>query len=177
MQPEEWEAITVNTDLVTVLSADRRPTAHDFTFEGVKLGEYKQLGRNPLKPEVLTTTRGEYQTLYQTDKGVYLVFVVTWSDWQGDAPATATLYRLTDDTHLQPGGRFEGLGAACGLARPMTWQTRDDKPKSMAALEMCNTFEDEYKRTGNPGALSDASIWYTRYLDALLDEAGKRGKQ
>lgn len=173
------ETITLKTDLVTVLSTDRRQTAHDVTFEGVKLGEWQQLGRNPLKTATLTTTRGEYQTLYQTNQGVYLVFVLTWSDWQGDAPATATLYRLTDDTHLQPGGRFEGLGAACGLARPMTWQTRDDagKTKSMAALEMCNTFEEEYKRTGNAGALGDASIWYTRYLDALLDEAGKRGKQ
>jgi len=50
------------------------------------------------------------------------------------------------------------------------------KTKSMVALEMSQAFAEEFKRTGNPSALGDASVWYTRYLDALLDEAAERGR-
>lgn len=116
------ETITVDADLVTVLSTERR---HDYpravAFVGEQVGEpYRELGRDPLHPNIgLTETRGEIQTLYRTNKGVLLVHVLTWSDWPGDA-LTATLYRLTDDAPLQWGGRFEGLGRAVGLARPVT---------------------------------------------------------
>ena len=117
------DTITVYADLVTVLSTEHRGMRHPVTFEGEPVGDpYREFGRDPLHPNAyLTQTRGEIQTLYRTDKGVYLVHVKTRSDWQGDASPTETLYRLTDETHLQPGGRFEGLGRAVGLAQPLTF--------------------------------------------------------
>ena len=117
------DTITVYADLVTVLSTDHwRGKLKPVTFEGEQVGEpYREYGRDPLRSYAhLTQTRGEIQTLYRTDKGVLLVHVKTWSDWPGDA-LTATLYRLTDDAHLQPGGRFEGLGRAVGIGRPLTF--------------------------------------------------------
>lgn len=115
------ENITVYADLVTVLSVDIHLQRHEVQFEGEMIGDpYRELGRDPLNPGLLTETRGEIQTLYRTDKDVLLVHVNTWSCWNED-PVTETLYRLTDETPLLPGGRFEGLGRACGLARPLTW--------------------------------------------------------
>ena len=116
------DTITVGADLVAVLSSERRGTLRAVVFTGEQVGEpYREFGRDPLHPNAyLTQTRGEIQTLYRTDKGVLLVHVKTWSDWQGDA-LTATLYRLTDDAHLQPGGRFEGLGRAVGIGQPLTF--------------------------------------------------------
>lgn len=114
--------ITVHANLVTVLSTDHwRADLKPVTFEGEPVGEsYREFGRDPLhRNAYLTQTRGEIQTLYRTDKGVLLVHVKTWSDWEGDA-LTATLYRLTDETPLQPGGRFEGLGRAVGIGCPLT---------------------------------------------------------
>ncbi len=115
------DTITVHANLVTVLSTDHwRATLKPVTFEGEPVGEpYREFGRDPVNPEYLTATRGEIQTLYRTDKGVLLVHVKTWSDWEGDA-LTETLYRLTDETPLHPGGRFEGLGRAVGIGRPLT---------------------------------------------------------
>lgn len=113
------QTITVDADLVAVLSTDRRQARHAVTFEGETLGRFVELGRDPRDVTRLTHTRGEVQTLYKTDRDVLLVHVETFSIWEGDA-LTETLYRLTDDAHLQPGGRFEGLGRALGLARPLT---------------------------------------------------------
>ncbi len=116
------ENITVYADLVTVLSTDNHLERREVEFKGERVGDpYRELGRDPAHPnQYFTETRGEIQTLYRTDKDILLVHVQTWSYWNED-PLTETLYRLTDDTHLQPGGRFEGLGRACGLARPLTW--------------------------------------------------------
>jgi len=116
------DTITVYADLVTVLSTERRGMRRPVLFTGEQVGEpYREFGRDPLHPNAyLTQTRGEIQTLYRTDKGVYLVYVMAWSDWPKDA-ITETLYRLTDETPLQPGGRFEGLGRAVGLAQPLTF--------------------------------------------------------
>lgn len=114
------DTIRVEVDLVAVLSTERRGTRRAVDFIGEQVGKpHCEVGRDPQDIMRLTGTRGELQTLYRTAEGVLLVHVLKWSQWTGDA-LTATLYRLTDDAHLQPGGRFEGLGRAVGLGRALT---------------------------------------------------------
>jgi len=44
--------------------------------------------------------------------------VKDWSHWQGE-PTTEWLTSVSE-ADLQPGGRFEDLGDACGFGRPLT---------------------------------------------------------
>lgn len=92
-------SITVFANLVTILSTERYHARRPVTFEGAQVGQPYHAGG------------GEVQTLYRTDKDVLLVHVR-----QGAGEAQEVLYRLTDLTALQPGGRFEALGRAAGIA-------------------------------------------------------------
>ncbi len=65
-----------------------------------------------------TGTRGTTQTLYRTEDGRLVVHIEQWSRWRGEPQ----VYRLAEISldDLQPGGPFEQLGRAAGLARPLT---------------------------------------------------------
>lgn len=107
--------ITLEFDAIGVWVNAPRPSARQaLTFAGERLRTYQESGHDPRDPERLTTTRGNVQTLYRTDKGVLLVHVAQWSQWAGE-PNTETVYRLAEGD-LQPGGAFYELGRACGLA-------------------------------------------------------------
>ena len=63
-------------------------------------------------------TRGTTETLYRTEDGRLTVYVELWSRWQGE-PNYYKLVRA-EAADLDVGGRFEALGRAVGLARPLT---------------------------------------------------------
>jgi len=66
----------------------------------------------------LSDTRGVTETLYRAEDGRLLVHVKDWSRWQGE-PNTYSLHEI-GEADLQPGGRFEWLGAEAGYGRPLT---------------------------------------------------------
>ena len=72
------------------------------------------LGRD-FKP---TNSRGVIESLFVTASEGYIVHTEDFSHWQGEP----TVYKLqsVELADLQPGGRFERLGAAAGLGRPLT---------------------------------------------------------
>jgi len=63
-------------------------------------------------------TRGTNETLYRTEDGQFVVYIEQWSRWQGEP----NCYKLVkaEAADLDVGGRFEALGRAVGLARPLT---------------------------------------------------------
>ena len=63
-------------------------------------------------------TRGVTETLYKTEDGRLVVHVKDWSRWQGE-PTTYHLQEVSEED-LGPGGRFEKLGRAAGMGRPLT---------------------------------------------------------
>jgi hypothetical protein len=63
-------------------------------------------------------TRGVTETLYRTESGGLLVYTEHWSRWQGET-CSSTLVRVTP-ADLDVGGRYELLGQAAGMARPLT---------------------------------------------------------
>ncbi len=58
-------------------------------------------------------TRGLTQTLYRTEDGRYLVFVLDWSHWIGE-PDVSRLSEASIEA-LGPMGVYAQLGAAAGL--------------------------------------------------------------
>jgi len=85
-------------------------------FMAEELGCYREYGTG--RGGGPTDTRGVTETLYKTEDGRLVVHVKDWSHWQGE-PNTYTLHHVTEED-LQPGGRFEALGAECGFGRPLT---------------------------------------------------------
>jgi hypothetical protein len=63
-------------------------------------------------------TRGVTETLYRIEHDVYVVHVESWSRWQGEPTHSYLVKALPAD--LDVGGRFEFLGRAAGMARPLT---------------------------------------------------------
>jgi len=91
-------------------------TRQEVQFEGEKLGEYREAGTG--RDGGPTDTRGTVETLYRADDFRLIVHTYEWSHWQGE-PDVETLCEVTE-ADLQPGGRFEFLGAECGFGRPLT---------------------------------------------------------
>ena len=85
-------------------------------FIGEKLATRTEFGTT--HKGAITDTRGVTETLYKTEDGRLIVHVEDWSWWQSE-PTTYTLYEATE-ADLQPGGRWELLGAEAGLGRPLT---------------------------------------------------------
>lgn len=80
-------------------------------FVGEELGAFHTLtGDND--------TRGVKETLFRAEDGRLIVHVREWTKWQGE-PDIHSLHEVTEKD-LQPNGRFEFLGAACGFGRPLT---------------------------------------------------------
>lgn len=101
----------------------------EVAFEADRLGEHTAYGYDSKRGN-LTDTRGTTETLYRAADGRLVVHVNDWSRWQGE-PNTESLH-LATDADLEPGGRFEALGLACGMGRP--W-TLDEALREMAASD------------------------------------------
>lgn len=92
---------------------NRRPVR----FIGEQLARRTEYGFDSWRG-TLTDTRGVTETLYRTEAGRLVVYVEDWSRWVGE-PSTYSLVQITE-ADLQPGGRYEMLGLAAGLSRPLT---------------------------------------------------------
>ena len=66
----------------------------------------------------LSDTRGTDYTLYEVEDGRLIVYVETWSRWQGEGDQFDLF--AVDIEDLQPGGRFADIGAEAGYGRPLT---------------------------------------------------------
>jgi hypothetical protein len=95
------------------ISQDNR---REVRFKAEELGRLTTYGEG--RNGGLTDTRGVTETLYRTADGRLVVHVKDWSQWQGE-PTTEWLTSVSE-ADLQPGGRFEDLGDACGFGRPLT---------------------------------------------------------
>jgi hypothetical protein len=85
-------------------------------FVGEMLGRRTEYGYG--RHGNITDTRGVTETLYRTEDGRLIVHVDDWSRWRGE-PSVETLHEVTE-ADLQPGGRFEDLGAEAGYGRALT---------------------------------------------------------
>lgn len=131
------EKITVYIGQVVVMSnGAQQDTRRPVTFEGEKLGEYREYGQG--RDGGPTDTRGTIETLYRASDGRLVVHSEDWSNWQGE-PNTETLQEVTP-ADLQPGGDFEDLGRACGMGRPLTLDEalslgdEDEKARNVAQI-------------------------------------------
>ena len=95
------------------ISQDSR---REVRFEAEELGSRTEYEQD--QDGQLTDTRGVTETLYRAADGRLVVHVKDWSKWQGE-PNTEYLIGASE-ADLQPGGRFEDLGNACGFGRPLT---------------------------------------------------------
>ena len=86
-------------------------------FTGEEMATYAEYGTSR-KTGAPVDTRGVDQTLYRTKDGRLIVHVKDWSHWQGE-PNTYSLHEVTE-ADLQPGGRFEALGAESNYGRSLT---------------------------------------------------------
>jgi hypothetical protein len=110
---------TVRVEVGTVVSGNSGQTndnRREVEFEGEELAQRTEYGEG--RGGGITDTRGVCQTLYKTAEGRLVVHVKDWSHWQGE-PTTLTLHEVSE-ADLQPGGRFEDLGAQAGFGRPLT---------------------------------------------------------
>lgn len=112
--------------LETLNNGESQDGRREVTFEGEKLGSLTTYGYDT-RSDRLTDTRGETETLYRAADGRLVVHVNDWSRWRGE-PNTESLHAVTE-TDLQPGGRFDALGAACGYGRPLTLDEALAKPE------------------------------------------------
>jgi len=111
------EKITVYVGQVVVMSnGAQQDTRRPVTFEGEKLGVYREYGQG--RDGGPTDTRGTTETLIRASDGRLVVHVDEWSKWQGE-PNDEWLTEVTE-ADLRPGGSFEDLGGACGFGRPLT---------------------------------------------------------
>ena len=110
----EEQTVWVGTLIVgNGISQDNR---REVRFKAEELGRLTTYGEGPSGG--LTDTRGGTETLYRAADGRLVVHVKDWSKWQGE-PNTEYLIGASE-ADLQPGGRFEDLGNACGFGRPLT---------------------------------------------------------
>lgn len=112
------ETITVLIGTLEPLSnGAAQDSRREVQFEGERLGARTEYGYDTKRGN-LTDTRGTTETLYRAADGRLVVHVDDWSRWRGE-PNTESLHQVTE-RDLQPGGRFELLGAECGYGRPLT---------------------------------------------------------
>ena len=104
-------SITLKVGSETVIDGRMQDNLRPVTFEGEEVGSRRYYTDE-------RGTRGVDETLYRCADGRLVVYVEVWSRWQGE---TST-YRLVQvqPADLDIGGRFEMLGRACGMARPLT---------------------------------------------------------
>lgn len=103
---------TVTSGNGGIVQDDRR----EVEFEGELLASRTEYGTG--RAGGITDTRGVTETLYRLNDRRLLVHVKDWSHWQGE-PTTEDLW-IAEPADLEPGGRFEALGAEAGFGRPLT---------------------------------------------------------
>lgn len=103
--------ITLQTGSETTIDGRQQDNLRPVTFEGEEVGSRRYYTDE-------RGTRGVDETLYRTADGGLVVYVEDWSRWQGETSS----YKLVrvQPADLDVGGRFEMLGRACGMARPLT---------------------------------------------------------
>jgi len=103
--------ITLKVGSEVVIDGRTQENLRPVTFEGEEVGSRRWFTDD-------RGTRGVDETLYRTADGRLVVYVEDWSRWQGES----STYRLVQvqPADLDVGGRFEMLGRACGMARPLT---------------------------------------------------------
>lgn len=102
--------------IVSGSSGQTNDNRREVQFTGEELASRTEYGAG--RQGGITDTRGVTETLYRADDGRLIVHVKDWSRWQGE-PNYYSLHELTE-ADLQPGGRFELLGAEAGFGRPLT---------------------------------------------------------
>lgn len=111
------ETITVQIgSVVAGGSGQTNDNRRDVQFTGEKLGSRTEYGLSDKGS--ITDSRGVTETLYRTDDGRLIVHVGDWSHWRGE-PSVYTMHRVTE-ADLQPGGKFQDLGAEAGFGRALT---------------------------------------------------------
>jgi hypothetical protein len=103
--------ITLEVGTVTCINGRTQELLRPVEFVGKKLASRREYtGDND--------TRGVDETLYRCEDGRLVVYVEDWSRWQGEISS----YKLVrvQPADLDVGGRFEMLGRACNMARPLT---------------------------------------------------------
>jgi len=111
LEDERMETITLEIGSETTIDGCRQDNLRPVTFEGEEVGS-----RHYYTDE--RGTRGVNETLYRTADGGLVVYVEDWSRWQGEI-SSCKLVRVRP-ADLDVGGRFEMLGRACNMARPLT---------------------------------------------------------
>ena len=164
------EKITVYVGQVVVMSnGAQQDTRRPVTFEGEKLGEYREYGQG--RDGGPTDTRGTIETLYRASDGRLVVHSNDWSNWQGE-PNTETLQEVTP-ADLQPGGDFEDLGDACGMGRPLTLDealSRGDE-KARNAAQIVRNVGNQAGRERLKRDLSGATTYRPRDFEGVEDDA------
>jgi len=103
--------ITLKVGSEIVIDGRTQENLRPVAFEGEEVGSRRYYTDE-------RASRGVDETLYRTADGRLVVYVEDWSRWQGES----SIYRLVQvqPADLDVGGRFEMLGRACGMARPLT---------------------------------------------------------
>jgi hypothetical protein len=120
------ETITVHVgSIVTGNSGQTNDTRREVEFVGEELASRTEYGEG--KGGGITDTRGVTETLYKSEDGRLIVHIKDWSRWQGE-PNIYSLHAITE-ADLQPGGRYELLGAEAGYGRPLNLDEALDDQK------------------------------------------------
>ena len=105
------ESVTLKVGSVTVIDGREQDNLRPVSFEGELVGSRREYTDE-------RGTRGVDQSLYRTADGRLVVYIEDWSRWQAE-PTVSKLVEVQPED-LDVGGRFEMLGRACGMARPLT---------------------------------------------------------
>ena len=103
--------------VVGMSSGQTQDTTREVAFKGEELGSHREYGYSD-RTGGPTDTRGVTQTLYKTEDGRLVVYIESWSKWQGE-PNVYSLREVTE-ADLDATGEFAALGAECGLGRALT---------------------------------------------------------
>ena len=105
------DTIELSVGSLCVIDGCQQDDLRPVQFRGELVGSRRELTDD-------RGTRGRDESLYRTDDGRLVVYIENWSRWQGEP----SYYKLiaVDETDLGVNGRFEMLGRACGMARPLT---------------------------------------------------------
>ena len=105
------ETITLHIGSVVVIDGREQDNLRPVKFKGEEVGSCEWFTDD-------RGTRGVTETLYKVETGQLVVHDEDWSRWQGE-PTVRKLVAV-QPVDLDVGGRYERLGRACGMARPLT---------------------------------------------------------
>jgi len=106
------ESITLKVGSVYTINNHIEDYRKTVTFEGERIGHVTWYTDS-------RGMKGVTQNLYKINDTTYVVYEIEWSQWTHDTD-WHTLHQDVTEEDLQYGKRFERLGIATGLARPMS---------------------------------------------------------